>query len=104
MQHISQTEKKIIAAATDIFLKKGKDGARMQEIADHAGINKALLHYYFRSKDRLFEEVFKNEIKTIVTSIIDAISETENFYDFLTQFVHTYLRFAIRNQWYIPTY
>ena len=93
MQSISATEQKIITAASEIFLKKGKDGARMQEIADHAGINKALLHYYFRSKDRLFEEVFKNEVKTIITSIIDAISETENFYDFLTQFIQTYLKF-----------
>ena len=90
---MSATEQKIIDSASEIFLKKGKDGARMQEIADHAGINKALLFYYFRSKDRLFEEVFKNEVKTIITNIIDAISETDNFYDFLTQFVRTYLKF-----------
>ena len=45
------TEEKIIDAATDVFVQKGMDGARMQEIADLAGINKALLHYYFRSKE-----------------------------------------------------
>lgn len=53
-----QTEEKIFEAATDVFLEKGMDGARMQEIADKAGINKALLHYYYRSKDRLFDAVF----------------------------------------------
>lgn len=52
------TEDKIIDAATDVFIQKGMDGARMQEIADRAGINKALLHYYFRSKEKLFDAIF----------------------------------------------
>ena len=51
-------EDKIIDSAADIFEEKGFAGARMQQIADKAGINKALLHYYFRSKDKLFEKVF----------------------------------------------
>lgn len=54
-----QTEEKIFEAATDVFVEKGMDGARMQDIANHAGINKALLHYYFRTKDRLFNAVFE---------------------------------------------
>ncbi|HNS30671.1 MAG TPA: TetR/AcrR family transcriptional regulator [Tenuifilaceae bacterium] len=53
-----QTEEKIFEAATDVFIEKGMDGARMQEIADRAGINKALLHYYYRSKEKLFDAVF----------------------------------------------
>jgi AcrR family transcriptional regulator len=54
-----QTEDKIFEAATDVFVEKGMDGARMQDIATHAGINKALLHYYFRTKDQLFNKVFE---------------------------------------------
>jgi AcrR family transcriptional regulator len=54
-----QTEEKIFEAATDVFEEKGMDGARMQDIANKAGINKALLHYYFRTKDQLFEAVFQ---------------------------------------------
>ena len=54
-----QTEEKIFEAATDVFVEKGMDGARMQDIATHAGINKALLHYYFRTKDQLFSKVFE---------------------------------------------
>jgi len=54
-----QTEEKIFDAATEVFVEKGMDGARMQDIANHAGINKALLHYYFRSKDMLFNKVFE---------------------------------------------
>ncbi|MFV0376584.1 MAG: TetR/AcrR family transcriptional regulator [Mangrovibacterium sp.] len=52
------TEDKIIESATSVFIQKGMDGARMQEIADQAGINKALLHYYFRSKEKLFDAIF----------------------------------------------
>lgn len=45
------------------MMKKGKDGVRMQEIADHAGVNKGLLHYYFRSKEKIFTEVFRKEFE-----------------------------------------
>ncbi len=54
-----QTEEKIFESATEVFIEKGMDGARMQDIADHAGINKSLLHYYFRTKDHLFNTVFE---------------------------------------------
>ena len=59
------TEEKIFEAATDVFVEKGMDGARMQDIADKAGINKALLHYYFRTKDKLFNAVFEMIAKKI---------------------------------------
>ena len=59
----SETEKRILQAATEVFLQKGMGGARMQEIADKAGINKAMLHYYFRSKDRLYEQVFTGQLE-----------------------------------------
>lgn len=54
-----QTEEKIFEAATEVFINKGMDGARMQDIANHAGINKSLLHYYYRTKDHLFNAVFE---------------------------------------------
>jgi TetR/AcrR family transcriptional regulator len=54
-----QTEEKIFDAATDVFVEKGMDGARMQDIADRAGINKSLLHYYFRTKVHLFNAVYE---------------------------------------------
>lgn len=53
------TEDRIFESATDVFVEKGMDGARMQDIADRAGINKSLLHYYYRSKDKLFSAVFE---------------------------------------------
>lgn len=52
------TEERIFEAAKTVFSERGMDGARMQEIADLAGINKSLLHYYFRTKEKLFNAVF----------------------------------------------
>ena len=52
------TEERIFEAAEIVFEEEGLTGARMQTIADRAGINKALLHYYFRTKDHLFDAVF----------------------------------------------
>lgn len=58
-EHDKQTEEKIFEAATEVFIEKGLDGSRMQDIAGRAGMNKSLLHYYYRSKDRLFNSVFE---------------------------------------------
>ncbi len=56
------TEDKILEAAKEVFMKYGLYGARMQDIADTAGINKALLHYYFRSKEKLFDKIFEGAL------------------------------------------
>ena len=51
------TKTKIIGKAKEVFQRKGYTGARMQEIADASGVNKALLHYHFNSKEDLFRAV-----------------------------------------------
>ncbi|SEP40413.1 TetR/AcrR family transcriptional regulator [Mucilaginibacter sp. OK283] len=53
-------EKLIKVAAKKVFLKKGLKGARLQEIADEAGIARTALHYYFRSKEKLFLTVLRD--------------------------------------------
>jgi AcrR family transcriptional regulator len=92
MELSSDTEQKILDAATDVFLEKGHDGARMQEIADRAGINKALLHYYFRSKQKLFLTVFKKEAKSMLSGIFSLLSPTDKFEIFLEKFIDGYLQ------------
>lgn len=92
MKRNTDTEQKILAAATDVFLEKGHDGARMQEIADKAGINKALLHYYFRSKLKLFRTVFKKEAQAMLTRIFGLLSPSDNFEIFLKKFITGYLK------------
>ncbi|WP_020603894.1 TetR/AcrR family transcriptional regulator [Spirosoma spitsbergense] len=56
---LTDTEQRIKQAARQVFLRRGLDGARMQDIADEAKVDKALVHYYFRSKDKLFAIVFE---------------------------------------------
>lgn len=60
------SRKKILEVAKEVFQEKGNSGARMQEIADAAGVNKALLHYYFKNKDGLFREVFIDLIRKML--------------------------------------
>ena len=71
----SDTEQRILNAARQVFMLNGFSGARMQAIADQAGINKAMLHYYYRSKQKLFDAVFTEalgKILHVVFTIIDA--------------------------------
>lgn len=60
-QHTT-TEAAILSAATDVFIEKGFIGARTTEIARRAGVTHAMLHYYFRTKEGLFERVITQKI------------------------------------------
>jgi TetR/AcrR family transcriptional regulator len=85
------TEEKILESAREIFVHKGFEGARMQEIADHAGINKALLHYYFRGKEKLFAAVFKNTILQIGPALSAFFNEDIPLEVKVWKFVDNYL-------------
>lgn len=66
-------ESAIKTAARKVFLRDGLKGARLQEIADIAGINRAMLHYYFRSKEKLFEMVFSEVIEKMYGRLTDVL-------------------------------
>jgi AcrR family transcriptional regulator len=85
------TEERILSAARKVFTHKGMAGARMQEVADEAGINKALLHYYFRDKQHLFEGVFKGSAERQFTCIWKALEEADDLFDGIARFVAVYL-------------
>ena len=97
------TEDKIVDAAKTVFVQKGMDGARMQHIADEAGINKALLHYYFRTKDKLFEKVFTIIFKDIFSIFEQAASEEVSFEEFLEGFIRHYIN-MLKSRPYIPQF
>ena len=69
----ADTEQKILDAAHEVFLRRGTAGARMQDIAREAGVNQALLHYYFRSKDRLAEAVFRRAALRLLPPVIQVL-------------------------------
>lgn len=85
------TEQAILEAAKVVFIKKGMEGARMQEISDEAGINKALLHYYFRSKDKLFNAVFKESFFKLFPNLVDLLKSDITLFDKIRLFVETYI-------------
>ncbi|MBH2003087.1 MAG: TetR/AcrR family transcriptional regulator [Sphingobacteriia bacterium] len=93
----------ILSAAKKIFSAKGKDGTTMQEIADEAGINKALLHYYFRNKDLLFEKVFFAELQKFSPILKTAIASDAPLFEKIEKLCETYIRMAINNP-FLPVF
>lgn len=91
------TEERILEAALVVFSRKGKDGARTQEIADLAGTNKALLHYYYRTKDRLYDAVFDHVLDKLVRSFGPRLHSPLPFRDAVRIFVDTYVDFVADN-------
>lgn len=69
------TEAQILLAAKNVFRAKGFAGARMQEIADEAKINKAMLHYYFRSKELLFERIFIEAVQGFFGTVVMTLND-----------------------------
>ena len=66
MSEANSTEKAILQAAEKEFLTKGLASSKTTEIAKAAGVTHAMLHYYFRTKDNLFEQVFQEKVKVLV--------------------------------------
>ena len=97
------TEAAILNAAKSIFQRKGMDGARMQEIANEAGINKALLHYYYRSKQLLFEAVFKNAFKLLAPQLNKVLNSDDSLNDKIKNFTKNYISFTIKHP-YLPNF
>lgn len=97
------TEDLILNAAKNIFQTKGMDGARMQEIADKAGINKAMLHYYYRSKQLLFEAVFKNAFSLLAPQLNAILNDDSSIEDKIKNFTENYISFIIKHP-YLPNF
>ena len=99
----SSTEEKIYEAARRVFVSKGMDGARMKEIADEAGMNKALLHYYYRSKENLFKAVFKDIFTKFFRKIGTALLSDAPVKDKLMLFIDEYVDLIQANP-YVPQF
>ncbi len=97
------TEQKIFDAAHTVFLQKGMDGAKMQEIADKAGINKALLHYYYRSKEKLYESVARAILSKAVPVVQQIIENELPLEEKIRRFIDFYISLISRNT-FIPLF
>ena len=97
------TEQQILSAAKCVFQQKGMDGARMQEIADEAGINKALLHYYYRSKQLLFEAVFKAAFLSLIPQLSKILDNDLTLEEKIRTFAANYIQFVAEHP-YLPNF
>lgn len=91
------TEEKILLAAKKLFFEKGFEGAKMQEIANEAGINKAMLHYYYRSKELLYERVNLSFASVIIPRINSLVDMNLGIFETIENFVTIYVDFLLEN-------
>lgn len=97
------TEQRIFHAAHELFVQKGLDGAKMQEIADRAGINKALLHYYYRSKEKLYEQVAKAVLSRALPAVRNMIESEDPLEEKIARFIDFYIDLISRNP-FVPLF
>lgn len=103
MSEKQQTELVIKEAAKQVFLRKGFSGARMQDIADYAGINKALLHYYYRSKEKLFDVIFMEQFSELIGQLKQGLSSELGLSGKIEFFIDKYISVLEKNP-YLPLF
>jgi AcrR family transcriptional regulator len=93
---------RILDAADAVFVRRGIDGARMQEIADRANVNKALLHYYFRSKIGLARAVWVRIASSFVPGVLQMLASDLSLDEKIDHFVDAYHTTLTRHPYLLP--
>lgn len=99
----ADAEQRILDAAHRVFLRRGSAGARTQEIADEAGVNKALLHYYFRTKERLASAVFHRAAGRLLPPVIATLASDARLEDKVRRVIEIELDVLLHHP-YLPGY
>lgn len=91
-------EQKILVAAEQEFLTKGFDGARTTSIAKAAGVTHAMLHYYFRTKEQLFERILDEKVSVMSKVLFPAWGDPDlPFLNRLTMIISAHFDFLVEN-------
>lgn len=93
----SNTEQVILEAAEKLFLEKGFALTSTTEIAKHAGCNQALVHYYFRTKEKLFEAVFEKETRLVISPFLQYNDSDASFEEHLKQLIEAHFDILRKN-------
>lgn len=99
----SDVTTKILEAAKEVFTKKGYAAARTQEIAEVAGVNKGLLHYYKWNKEKLFRAVFNEAFHEIALSVNNVFEADIPLFEKIEKFVTTYTDILLKNP-HVPSF
>jgi AcrR family transcriptional regulator len=89
------TEQTILLAAEELFLEKGFSATKTTEIAEAAGVNHAMLHYYFRSKEKLFNKVFEQKVQLLATSFLPILESECSFLDKIQSGIKAHFDFLV---------
>lgn len=91
-------EKLILEAAEEEFITKGYNGAKTTEIARKAGVTHAMLHYYFRTKENLFQKVFQEKVRMIANSFEVIFDDNLPLETIVRTFVEKHFDFVMKNE------
>lgn len=91
------TADKILDAARKVFVRLGPAKARMRDVADEADITQSLLHYYFRTRDDLYEAVFERELKRFIMQQINLLTSDQPLVEKLQTIAHDAIDFHMDN-------
>ncbi|WP_461791143.1 TetR/AcrR family transcriptional regulator [Pseudothermotoga sp.] len=94
MKNLSSAREKILEAAKAAFSEKGFDGVSMEEIAQRAGVRKALIYYYFPSKEVLFEEVWNRALEELENHIFREVEGESYYVRKIKMFLRAYIDFV----------
>ena len=101
MGNSEQTKSCILAAALDEFAEKGFASIRVDEIARQAGIHKAMMYYYFSSKEELFIELFRLEIEQLKQELGVVMGRTPSSPEDITQVTRELLAYIESKEKYL---
>lgn len=93
-----KTRSKILASAIRLFGERGKSGVSTADIARDAKVNKALIFYYFKSKDELYRTIFKDLLAGFVETILQGMSEVEPGLPAVEVFIRNHIKLLSENQ------
>lgn len=96
-------EEQILEAAFNVFVEKGFENAKMQDIADEAGIKRTVLNYYFRSKDLLYQKIAKTIMKKALPHILMILNSDMPFEAKIKAYVENYIDIGMKNP-FLPAF
>ena len=98
----TNTGQAILKAAEELFLEQGFEQTTTKQIAQQAGCNQALVHYYYRTKDNLFVQIFEEKAKFIATHFLDINSTAQTLEERISQMVELHFELFRKNPRLVP--
>jgi len=90
-------EQLILEVAEKLFIEKGFTGVKTTEIADEAGVNHALLHYYYRTKENLFNQIFEQKAFQILGSFMITFDNDSSFFEKVKEGIEAHFELLNKN-------